>query len=112
MRKVFTVIGFISAIFFIFSFGTIFGYYLGATPTTEEQLIAQQQTYAGQQYLSDINEIVSNYNTIYNLCEQKYQLVGSGDLDTAFQVKGQIETIQARIYGILDKYNTPAYQPL
>ena len=77
------------------------GYAFGATPSKEEEFNQQKNT----QITSDVASAGDKYNQLFNLCEQKYQLALKGNYWDAVRLNGQMDSLLADIYRILNKYN-------
>ena len=78
----------------------VFGFYVGDRPTDEE---VQNETRL-ESARQDLVSVSGLYQSLYNLCEEKYQTALSGDWSTALRINGQMDTLSNQIDTILEKY--------
>jgi uncharacterized protein YpmB len=81
----------------------ILGFAIGRTPTTKQQREQAQQA----RYRADFYTLSADYARLYQMCEDKYQAGISGQINQAYQIKGQMLSLEAEVTKILAKYSFP-----
>ena len=67
---------------------------------------AAQTAAATVSYTTDLRAVGTDYQQMFTLCEQKYQAGIAGNMNEAYQIKGQMDVLQAQINQITGKYQT------
>jgi hypothetical protein len=101
-EKILRLLGYAVIIFFIFMSGVG----VGMTETTEEE----NERLQGEKFNSDLMIVATQYQTLSTLCEQKYQTAIEGDMNKAYEIKGQMDTIETYIHEIVSRYTTDTFK--
>lgn len=113
MQKTLSIVGIIAILFGLLFGSYKFGYQKGIDkgyewwfqeerePTAEEVEFEKFKN----DVIDDVVNVSVKYQSLYDICEQKYQSALKGDLNTAFEFKGQITVLEQQIEEIKNKYS-------